>query len=894
MRGPELSCRDDQRRAKSRGVLNGIDYVEVHDDQRVLELHFFQDAPADLQPDNILITGGSRIPRVKVVDLRPCTDEQRQREKCLHAIVEHPGDFSIYTLRLARLDEEGEPTALAPEGFDPRYAQVRFGFKASCPSNLDCAPVDACAPTPRTEPEIDYLAKDYASFRQLILDRLAVIMPGWTERHVPDIGIALVELLAYVGDYLSYYQDAVATEAYLNTARRRISVRRHARLVDYQLHEGTNARAWIHIWTALDFVGDQALHPRDVYFISADTDELSLHRRTLTEDDLRNVPFDRYEVFEPVDRENRIALSRNHREIRFHTWGLGRCCLPKGATKATLKVDHRGLTLAPGDYLLFEEIRGPETGAPGDADVSHRHVVRLTSTNAGLDPIGSQAILEIEWHEDDALPFPLCISAIVGDDCRLEDISVARGNMVLVDHGRTIAHESLGVVPRSMLQAPCEGANCPGEFTIEAGRFAPSLQSQPLTFAVPFEAGGPASALVTSGADPRAATPAIWVTSVPPEPGGAGPLIPFEFFGSGTWDAFADTLRTSVETRHQYLRSWLGLRMRQQLDARQVTGSALREALAPLRQRWDCRSDLLRSTAHDRHFTVEIDNDRRAHLRFGDGALGREPAAGTAFGVTYRVGCGVAGNVGAERITHLVFRAGTASGIDLRPRNPLPAVGGRDPETLQEAKVFAPHRFRTERVRAITADDYAEIAERHPKVQRAAGVLRWTGNGHEALVAIDQQGRTEIDPALLTEIENQLDPFRRINHSVRVIAARHVPLLIRLTVCVLPHYLRGHVEEAVLDVLSNRQLADGRRGLFHPDILSFGQPVFLSPIVAAVQAIEGIETVAIDQLERLFDGPAGEIHSGLLSIGPLEIARLDNDPSLPENGRLQLTVRGGR
>ena len=38
---------------------------------------------------------------------------------------------------------------------------------------------------------------------------------------MPDLGITLVELLAYVGDHLSYYQDAVATEAYLDTARQR-------------------------------------------------------------------------------------------------------------------------------------------------------------------------------------------------------------------------------------------------------------------------------------------------------------------------------------------------------------------------------------------------------------------------------------------------------------------------------------------------------------------------------------------------------------------------------------------------------------------------------------------------------------------------------------------------
>src|SRR4030095_13936694 len=69
---------------------------------------------------------------------------------------------------------------------------------------------------------------------------------------VPDIGIALVEILAYAGDYLSYYQDAVGTEAYLDTARKRISVRRHTRLVDYFLHEGCNARAWIFVWTTAE------------------------------------------------------------------------------------------------------------------------------------------------------------------------------------------------------------------------------------------------------------------------------------------------------------------------------------------------------------------------------------------------------------------------------------------------------------------------------------------------------------------------------------------------------------------------------------------------------------------------------------------------------------------
>lgn len=52
------------------------------------------------------------------------------------------------------------------------------------------------------------------------------------------LALALVELLGYLGTTLSYYQDAFANEAYLGTARRRVSVRRHASLVQYELRSG--------------------------------------------------------------------------------------------------------------------------------------------------------------------------------------------------------------------------------------------------------------------------------------------------------------------------------------------------------------------------------------------------------------------------------------------------------------------------------------------------------------------------------------------------------------------------------------------------------------------------------------------------------------------------------
>ena len=64
---------------------------------------------------------------------------------------------------------------------------------------------------------IDYLAKDYASFRRLLIDLIPQLNPAWMERNPSDLGISLLELFAYEGDNLSYFQDAVANEAYLDT-----------------------------------------------------------------------------------------------------------------------------------------------------------------------------------------------------------------------------------------------------------------------------------------------------------------------------------------------------------------------------------------------------------------------------------------------------------------------------------------------------------------------------------------------------------------------------------------------------------------------------------------------------------------------------------------------------
>ena len=248
-----LSCNDKTRRDAVRDApLFGLDYVEVNAKQTTLTVFFLGKAPSAIEKQNVTVSGGTRITGIQVTGITMHRQKDPALDDSMDVRVNQAGDFSTYTLNVVAVDSHGQPTGRPMTGFDPLYSKVKFSFKGGCPTGLDCLPQRACPPPQRSQPEINYLAKDYDSFRQLILDRMALIMPAWQETHEPDMGVALVELLAYAGDYLSYYQDAVATEAYLGTARRRISVRRHLRLIDYAMHEGCNARAWLTLSTDSD------------------------------------------------------------------------------------------------------------------------------------------------------------------------------------------------------------------------------------------------------------------------------------------------------------------------------------------------------------------------------------------------------------------------------------------------------------------------------------------------------------------------------------------------------------------------------------------------------------------------------------------------------------------
>ncbi len=864
-RNGQIWCEEDQRSDVLRAAahpLNGIDFVEYRraplapvGRRNVLDVNFFKALPNPLPFDenSCSVIGGVRVVGIKVLAVEADPGDAAR----VRVFVDQEGDYSTYFLRIedASIDDE--------------RSEARFSFKAGCPTEFDCRPLTECPPGTLAEPALDYLAKDYQSFRRLMVDLISERNPVWQERLPADLGMTLVELLAYAGDYLSYYQDAgPGTESYLDTCLHRVSAARHARLIDYRMHNGRNAFTYVHFRATATTNGVVPAGCKLVTRIGVPLVGMPTAPDTVIP---HTADFDNDPALAGATVFETTALTRvrdEHNELRIHTWDDIQCCVAKGTREAFLyRVGAGGALAAPnveaGEYLLLEEIRSPITALEADRDPARRHVARIvlaeptedgaftaTLTGGGLTPRINPAdpalpLQRVVW--DDALPFTLCVSARTVDDRLIDPVSVARGNIAPADHGRTVTRD----VAKHEIALPDAGA----------GRWPlPSLdlRQAPLTH------------------QPM------------PE------------------DAAYDDAGRLVVGRHDLGR-----------DVREVMPAVVLKLSYPngAPEIWSPVPHLLDSTTYDQHFVAEIDNAGEAKLRFGDDQYGRRPTGADGAIARFRLGNGRAGNVGAGVLVHVVE---PNPGDPLDPGNPgvplaladvervyqpLAARLGTDAETIEEVRQLAPEAFRAVQFRAVTEADWDEVALRHPAVAAAKSSFHWTGSWHTVFVAIHPRepenlkrlpgGGMELQPTFAKVIKAHLTRFKLAGYDLSVKAAIYVPLEIEIRLCVARGHFRGDVMAAVARALSNREYPDGTRGFFHPLSLGFGEPVFLSRLDEEIEAVEGLESATVLVFKRYWEVAHDELKRGIIVMGPFEIPMLDNDPSLPENGVLKLSAVGG-
>lgn len=132
---------------------------------------------------------------------------------------------------------------------------------------------------------------------------------------------------------------------------------------------------------------------------------------------------------------------------------------------------------------------------------------------------------------------------------------------------------------------------------------------------------------------------------------------------------------------------------------------------------WTEVADFFGSGPNDAHYVLDR---ATGEVRFGNGEAGRIPiATNTGDGIIalhYRHGGGRRGNLPAGTIKQVLS---ILSGIDdAAVHNPVPSVGGGDEETLQAAMGRAPQELKN-KDRAVTAEDYEQLALRVPGIARA-------------------------------------------------------------------------------------------------------------------------------------------------------------------------------
>jgi hypothetical protein len=274
-----------------------------------------------------------------------------------------------------------------------------------------------------------------------------------------------------------------------------------------------------------------------------------------------------------------------------------------------------------------------------------------------------------------------------------------------------------------------------------------------------------------------------------------------------------------------------------------------------------------------RVFSVQRGATGEVSLLFGDGANGAVPPRGGSdldavrVFATYRVGGGPQGNVPAgttfttsvSQLRRCVARVGGG--------------GGAPPESLERARRLAPGLYRAQD-RAVTTEDYVQLALRTPGVGKARAVaLNW----NDVLLYIAPNGAVEQPSELLRrDLMAAFEPSRMTTTTLRVLGPQPADVFLSATIRAEPYYLRADVHAAVTEAAA---------ALLAFDAVDFGQPLYLSRLYDALQSLPQVASLIVTEFSRTAGG--GVDGDGVIELEPFELAR----PGRPE--LIRLVVEGG-
>ena len=252
---------------------------------------------------------------------------------------------------------------------------------------------------------------------------------------------------------------------------------------------------------------------------------------------------------------------------------------------------------------------------------------------------------------------------------------------------------------------------------------------------------------------------------------------------------------------------------------------------------WALQESLAFSRADQRDFIIDINEDDQATIRFGDGAFGAIPEAGSIVRVTYRVGGGPHGNVVANSIQTIVD-APQLSLLGAQITNKNAATGGAQRESIKHAVDHAPAVFRSLK-RAVTAEDYQALARNFGGV----GKVRAVGtNWNTVTLYVAPEGGGHVSDVLEANLLAYFEDKRPLSTMIEIEDVDYVRIYVTALIGVEPYYS----EQALLEQ-AKQQVANKLLGFENVD---FGKTIYLSKFFEVLEDIPGIAFVRITEFRR--------------------------------------------
>lgn len=673
------------------------------------------------------------------------------------------------------------------------------------PAEVSPADTDTPPPVP------DYLAKDYESIRAAMLRRMDLLIPDWQDRDPADVGVMTIEALAYAADRLSYQQDAVAVEAYLDSARTRTSVKRHARLLGYTASDGVNSRVWISFTLQLG-VGEDAsvILPAGLDTLTGSVPPSVPPLRAVM-DDGRIV----YRTLETIRAH--LALNR----LDIYDWNLADFVLPAGSTSAVLTLDPQAPDdlmaedLWVGRVLIFEQAAILAGGRTEPANPALRHAVRVSGVE--FDPrlavsSGATRAILVTWSEEDALPFEFQVNrqsagrsftglSFVSGNCALADLGLSVRAQLLPDHPGDVPY-------RPTIDLPDQGATL-----VQSQRWDPRQ-------------GKATSATDAMKVSSRDAFPDLEVHS-----------------------QFAPELAISEHDPESPQSGWF--------------------------ETWVPRHDLLSSGPNDRQFVVETGFDGRSTLRFGNDDYGALPPKFHRFHSRLRVARDPTETIGPDAIDimapdspgwhtgasdgslhsqEILSRAlASISGV----RNPLPALGGYRAEDKKTIRARAP-RAADNLESLVTLSDYQSAAQALPDVSEALATESWSGATPVIRLWVRRPHGRPATPRFCDQIATTLTARCIAGRRISVKASGVCPTDIVLAIRPAP----GVADDAAIAACVRAFDPSGPGGFFAPARWTMGKILYASDLIEHALAVEAVAAARLSQFARLGVAPLPDEASG--------------------------------